>query len=240
MLVTQIARRLRAEFTAIEAGDPADHRSVPGIASPTLARDIIDRLAPEFADVLDRRTVEHHVAAAVAELASGGPPGGWLPPVVERFAGDRLRAVRRRQEGDLRRPAVLFLGRHGTRCAPMAAGWMRRMAGHRVDVFTGSTEPAPRPDPAAIQAMAEEGVDIAGHLPHPAPSEVLAAVDLVVVMDDVVARGGPLAGLAPSTVVQRWPFVDGAGVTVEQLRPLRDEIGRRVAALVAKLPPAPG
>ncbi len=240
LLVTQIARRLRAEFAALEQDDLPDTAGWPNPTSPPAhVRQIIDRLAVEFAPSFDRATVAHHVDAALDDLNSGERPGGWPAGVVEQFARDRLRAWRRRQEGDQRRPAVLFLGRHGARRAPMAAGWMRSLAGERVEVFTGGTQPSPLVDLTATAAMAEVGIDIGGELPQPSPAEVLGAVDLVVVMGEGVAQAVDLGELAPATAVQIWPLAEASELPLDDLRTLRDDIGRRIAALVARLPPVP-
>jgi protein-tyrosine-phosphatase len=113
------------------------------------------------------------------------------------------------------------------------------LAGERVEVFTGGTDPTPLVDLTATAAMAEVGIDIGGELPQPSPAEVLGAVDLVVVMGEGIAHEVDLGELAPATAVQIWPVAEASELPLDDLRTLRDDIGRRIAALVARLPPGP-
>ncbi|HSI30899.1 MAG TPA: arsenate reductase, partial [Miltoncostaeaceae bacterium] len=79
-------------------------------------------------------------------------------------------------------PAVLFLCIHNAGRSQMAAGWLRHLAGDRVDVFSGGSEPAEALNPGVVQAMAEVGIDISDELPQPWADEIVRAADVVVTM----------------------------------------------------------
>src|SRR3989442_8944528 len=79
-------------------------------------------------------------------------------------------------------PSVLFLCVHNAGRSQMAAGWLRRLAGDRVDVFSGGSEPAAEVNRAAVAAMAEKGIDISGELPQPWADEIVRAADVIVTM----------------------------------------------------------
>ena len=127
-------------------------------------------------------------------------------------------------------PTVLFLCVHNAGRSQMALGWFRHLAGDRADARSGGSEPADQVNPAAIAAMAEIGIDIAGETPRSWTPEQLEAVDVVVTMGC-----GDSCPYVPGTRYVDWPLDDPAGMTAEQVRPIRDEIGRRVGALLGEL-----
>ena len=127
-------------------------------------------------------------------------------------------------------PAVLFLCIHNAGRSQMAAGWLRHLAGDRVDVFSGGSEPAEALNPGVVQAMAEVGIDISDELPQPWADEIVRAADVVVTMGC-----GDACPLYPGKRYVDWELEDPSGKDVEEIRPIRDEIGLRVRALMAEI-----
>jgi arsenate reductase len=129
-----------------------------------------------------------------------------------------------------RQPAVLFLCVHNAGRSQMAAGFMRHLAGGRVDVFSGGSEPADGLNPLAVAVMAEKGIDIGSGRPRPWTSETLAAADVVVTMGC-----GDACPVLPGKRYVDWEIDDPAGEPIEKVRAIRDEIEARVQGLVGDL-----
>lgn len=127
-------------------------------------------------------------------------------------------------------PTVLFLCVHNAGRSQMAAGWMRHLAGDRVEVLSGGSEPASEVNPSAIEAMREVGIDIAGEAPRPWTDEILGAADLVVTMGC-----GDTCPVVPGTRYLDWELEDPAGRPVDAVRPIRDDIEHRVRRLLDDL-----
>lgn len=127
-------------------------------------------------------------------------------------------------------PGVLFLCTHNAGRSQMAAGFMRALAGDRVDVYSGGTEPADEVNRAATEAMAEVGINISAESPRPWTDEVLRAVDVVVTMGC-----GDACPVFPGKRYVDWDLTDPAGKPVEEVRPIRDDIRRRVEGLLSEL-----
>jgi protein-tyrosine-phosphatase len=131
-------------------------------------------------------------------------------------------------------PAVLFVCIHNAGRSQMAAGYLRHLAGGRIEVLSAGSEPGDRINPMAVQAMAEEGIDISGGQPRVLDPEDVRTSDVVVTMGC-----GDACPYFPGTRYEDWELDDPAGRPIEEVRPIRDEIRRRVEALVAELLPAP-
>lgn len=130
------------------------------------------------------------------------------------------------------RPAVLFVCVHNAGRSQMAAGWLRHLAGDRVDVFSAGSAPADQLNPAAVQAMAEQGIDIAGAQP------AVLTVDAVRRADVVVTMGcGDACPVFPGKRYEDWELTDPARLPIEQVRGVRDEVRQRVEELLAELLP---
>jgi arsenate reductase len=129
-----------------------------------------------------------------------------------------------------RAPGVLFLCVHNAGRSQMAAGWLRHLAGDRVAVYSGGSEPASALNPAAVEVMAEVGVDITGQAPRRWTEEVLGEVEVVVTMGC-----GDTCPVLPGKRYEDWQLDDPAGRPVEAVRPIRDEIRRRVEELMGSL-----
>ena len=127
-------------------------------------------------------------------------------------------------------PSVLFLCVHNAGRSQMAAGWMRHLAGDRVQVLSGGSEPADHVNPAAVTAMREVGIDISVEQPRPWTDEIVAAADVVVTMGC-----GDTCPVVPGTRYLDWELDDPAGRSVDEVRPIRDEIEGRVRTLLDEL-----
>ena len=125
---------------------------------------------------------------------------------------------------------VIFACVHNAGRSQMAAGFMRHLAGDRVDVFSGGSEPAAQVNQAAVAAMAEKGIDISLEIPQPWADEIVRAADVVVTMGC-----GDACPVFPGKRYLDWELDDPAGRSVEEVRPIRDEIERRVRTLISEL-----
>ena len=127
-------------------------------------------------------------------------------------------------------PEVLFMCTHNAGRSQMAAALLAREAGGAVRVTSAGSEPADQVNPAVAAAMAEIGVDISQEIPKPLEAGQAEAADIVISMGC-----GDACPVFPGQRYLVWELPDPAGLTVEQVRPIRDDIADRVRALVAEL-----
>jgi arsenate reductase (thioredoxin) len=127
-------------------------------------------------------------------------------------------------------PTVLFVCVHNAGRSQMAAGFLRHLAGDRIEVLSAGSEPAEQVNPAAVAAMAEVGIDLAAATPKLLTDSAVQEADVVVTMGC-----GDACPFYPGKRYDDWPLDDPAGQGVEAVRPIRDEIRSRVDALVAEL-----
>lgn len=129
-----------------------------------------------------------------------------------------------------RKPTVLFLCVHNAGRSQMAMGFFRHLAGDRALAWSGGSEPTHEINPSAIEAMHERGIDIATEFPKPWTDEIVRAADVVITMGC-----GDACPLFPGKRYLDWELADPAGKSVEDVRPVRDEIERRVRGLLDEL-----
>ena len=130
-------------------------------------------------------------------------------------------------------PTVLFVCVHNAGRSQMAAGYLRALAGDRVDVLSAGSVPKDQINPVAVAAMAEEGIDIAGSTP------TLLTVDAVRESDVVITMGcGDACPIFPGKRYEDWQLDDPAGQDIDMVRKVRDDIRGRVQVLVDELVPA--
>ncbi|MEO8476240.1 MAG: arsenate reductase ArsC [Actinomycetota bacterium] len=127
-------------------------------------------------------------------------------------------------------PSVVFLCVHNAGRSQMAAGWLRHLAGDGAEVFSGGSNPGTEVHPAAIETMAEVGIDISTQLPKPWTNEIVRAADAVITMGC-----GDTCPVFPGVRYLDWELEDPAGRSAEEVRPIRDEIERRVRGLMKEL-----
>ena len=128
---------------------------------------------------------------------------------------------------------MLFVCVHNAGRSQMAAGWLQHLAGDRIEVLSAGSAPADQINLVAVEAMAEEGVDIAGEQPKILTTEAVQESDVVVTMGC-----GDECPYFPGKRYEDWKLEDPAGQGIESVRPIRDEIRTRVEALIASLVPA--
>ena len=131
------------------------------------------------------------------------------------------------------KPSVLFVCVHNAGRSQMAAGWLRHLAGDRVEVRSAGSAPGRSINPAAVEAMAEVGIDITGQTPKLLAYETAQDSDVIITMGC-----GDACPIFPGKRYEDWKLDDPAGKGVEAVRPIRDEIRRRVERLITELPPA--
>ena len=123
------------------------------------------------------------------------------------------------------RPTVLFVCVHNAGRSQMAAGYLQHLAGDRIDVRSAGSQPADQVNPVAVEAMAEEGIDITAEQPKVLTPDAVQASDVVVTMGC-----GDECPYFPGKRYEDWVLDDPAGQGIETVRPIRDEIRRRVEA----------
>ena len=127
-------------------------------------------------------------------------------------------------------PEVLFVCTHNAGRSQMAAALLSQQAAGRVRVSSAGSEPASELNPAVVQAMAEIGLDISAEFPKPLDTGKVQAADIVITMGC-----GDACPVYPGKRYLDWDLPDPAGLPVEQVRPIRDQISARVRALISEL-----
>ena len=131
------------------------------------------------------------------------------------------------------RPSVLFVCVHNAGRSQMAAGWLTHLAGDAVEVRSAGSIPADQVNPAAVEAMAEVGIDISGQRPKVLTTDAVESSDVVITMGC-----GDACPIFPGKRYLDWDLEDPAGKGVEAVRPIRDEIGARIGGLITELVPS--
>ncbi len=198
-----------------------------------LIRQGAQRLRQEFEGTFNLETIERYMLDSQVLLVSSAKVTRWLPLLVERLTADRLRAVERLDLGADAKPAVLFLCVHNAGRSQMGAGWMRQLAGDRMDVFSGGTDPGIALNDTAVAAMSEIGIDITAELPLPWSDEIVRSVDVIVSMGC-----GDACPIYPGKRYEDWDLLSPSGQPIEVVRMIRDDVRWRVEALIASLQPA--
>ena len=132
----------------------------------------------------------------------------------------------------MNKPTVLLVCVHNAGRSQMAAGYLQHLAGDRIQVLSAGSEPADRVNPIAVEAMREEGIDLAGERPQVLTTDAVRRSDVVVTMGC-----GDACPIFPGKRYEDWTLDDPPGQPIEAVRPIRDEIKRRVEALIADLAP---
>ena len=131
------------------------------------------------------------------------------------------------------KPTILFVCVHNAGRSQMAAGYAQALGGDRVEVLSAGSAPKDQINPIAIQAMAEDGIDIAGNQPK------ILTTDAVRDSDAVITMGcGDACPIFPGKRYEDWELTDPAGRGIEDVRPIRDDIKGRIQALLAEIAPA--
>jgi arsenate reductase len=207
------------------------HRDDLSIDQRLALRTAAVNLEREFAAVFGTETIERFLHSSYDQFADQGRLPRFLPLIAERFARQRLHALAKveghRDDG---RPVVLFLCVHNAGRSQMALGFFQHLAGDRAVGWSGGSEPGISVNPAAVAAMAERDIDITADFPKPWTDEVVRAADVVITMGC-----GDACPIFPGKRYLNWDLDDPAGQDVNHVRPIRDEIERRVRHLLDEL-----
>jgi arsenate reductase len=188
-------------------------------------------LRRQFDGTFGVETIERFLHSSYDEFAARAVVTNYLPLLAERFARQRLRALAKVEgKHDSGVPVVLFLCTHNAGRSQMALGFFTHFAGDHAVAWSGGSDPAGRINPSAIAAMDERGIDISGEYPKPWTDEIVRAADVVITMGC-----GDACPVFPGRRYEDWDIGDPAGKDVEDVRPIRDEIERRVRRLMASL-----
>jgi arsenate reductase (thioredoxin) len=188
-------------------------------------------LAYRFKGVFSLETIEDMVFDSYIKRAATATVTRWLIVGTERFARERLEALAHtanRTEASV--PAVLFLCTHNAGRSQMALGWFKALAGSHANAWSGGSEPASEINSGAVEAMAEVGVDISEGFPKPWTDEVFGAADIVITMGC-----GDACPLVSDKQYEDWDVADPEGLQLSAIRPIRDDLGKRVRDLLARL-----
>jgi protein-tyrosine-phosphatase len=185
----------------------------------------------QFRGVFGEETIRALLFSSYAELAATATIDRWLVIGAERFTRQRLRALAHAESHAAGRvPSVLFLCVHNAGRSQMALGWFTHLAGDRAIAWSGGAEPVAVVNPQAVAAMAEVGIDISPEFPKPWTDEFVLAADVVVTMGC-----GDACPLLPGKRYEDWALDDPSGKTIEEIRPIRDQIRDRVTDLLQRL-----
>jgi protein-tyrosine-phosphatase len=190
----------------------------------------VDDLAAEFQGVFSRETV-NRVVAESPEHFTGAQFENFIPVLVYRYSRERLQAIGQAQGNIVRNvPEVLFVCVHNAGRSQMAAALLNHHADGRVHVRSAGSDPVDRINPAVLEAMDEWGIDMTQEFPKPLTDEVVQAADAVITMGC-----GDACPIYPGKMYRDWELPDPAGKTLEEVRPIRDEVDRRVRGLLSEL-----
>ena len=129
-------------------------------------------------------------------------------------------------------PTVLFVCVHNAGRSQMAAGFLQHLAGGRVDVRSAGSEPADQLNPVVVAAMLEEGIDIRNEQPALLSTDAVRAADVVITMGC-----GDACPVFPGKRYEDWELADPAGLDLDAVRPIRDDVRARVQDLIARTAP---
>lgn len=130
------------------------------------------------------------------------------------------------------KPSVLFVCVHNAGRSQMAAAYLTHLAGDRVEVRSAGSAPADSVNPAVVEALREEGIDISAEIPKVLTTEAVKESDVVITMGC-----GDVCPIFLGKRYEDWKLEDPAGQGVDAVRPIRDEIRGRIEALIAEIAP---
>ncbi|HEU4544912.1 MAG TPA: arsenate reductase ArsC [Microlunatus sp.] len=195
-------------------------------------RTAASRLSADFRGIYGTETIERFLNSSYDQLAERATITKFLPLMAERFGRQRLTALAK-VEGlhDDGKPTVLFLCTHNAGRSQMALGFFQALVGDRAVAWSGGSEPGHEVNRSAIEAMAERGIDISAEFPKPWTDETVRAADVVISMGC-----GDACPIFPGKRYESWDdLADPAGLATADVRPIRDDIERRVRDLIDQL-----
>ncbi|MEJ5220997.1 MAG: arsenate reductase ArsC [Tepidiforma sp.] len=190
-----------------------------------------EALAREFAGIFSVETIERYVNESFDAIRGRARLLDFVPVFVHRYTRERLRALAQ-AEGLVTkdRPEVLYVCVHNAGRSQMAAGWLRSLAGDAVEVRSAGSLPGDRVNPAAVEAMAEVGIDLSQEFPKPLADELVRAADVVITMGC-----GDACPIYPGKRYMDWEVPDPAGQPREVVEAIVADIEGRVRKLLEEL-----
>lgn len=189
------------------------------------------RLHAHFKEQFSLETIEQYIFESYELLDAKSEIKIYLPSLTERFAKDRLHALLKSahpEESDT--IDILFVCVHNSGRSQMAEGFMAQLGGDRVVVRSAGSAPRATLSAEVIHAMAEVGIDIRQEFPKPLTDEIVRASDAVITMGC-----GDACPVYPGKLYQDWEIENPADQSIDVVRVIRDEIEKRVEALLAEL-----
>lgn len=214
-----------------ELGPPEPAANSGRVAVPPVIERIIDELSYRFSSSFSRETVTRYVGESYSLLAGRARITRFLPSLTSRFAADRLSALATASGLVFRAtPEVLFVCVQNAGRSQLAAAILRNLAGDRVHVRTAGSSPAAAVHPGVVDALDEIGVPLAAEFPKPLTDEVVKAADYVITMGC-----GDACPVYPGRRYLDWELEDPAGMTMEEIRVMRDDVYARVRSLLDEM-----
>lgn len=212
-------------------GEPlVEHQRNLSVDQQTALHSAAVRLRQDFGQQFGTETIERFLTSSYDQFASRASFDNYLPLLAERFARQRLQAMQRIESDTDGPPIVLFLCVHNAGRSQIAMGYFAALARDNAIAWSGGSEPGGIINPAAVEAMAEVGIDISEEFPKPWTEEIVRAADVVITMGC-----GDACPIYPGKRYEEWTLEDPAGLDVASIRPIRDDIEQRVRALLAQL-----
>lgn len=194
------------------------------------------RLHHEFAERLGTDTVDAVLDASWDHMDAAARLKAHVPNLAERFARVQLWALARMRGHHEGVPAVVFIDVHDAGRGRMSAALFARRTGRNGLAFSAGTDPKVGLEDPVLTAMEELGISLHGTFPKPYTDDILRAADLVVTFADADLD------VPDQTRHEVWRVADPRGLSMDEVRAIRDDLRSRVDALAAELgiPPAEG
>jgi len=212
--------------------DLTERRGMPGLAYPEeYLRRLAGDLTEKFAGVFNSETIERYVLESYTGLLRTSTVRTHLASRTIHFATDRLTALAQ-AKGAIERtvPEVLFVCEQNAGRSQMAAVLTAQLSQGRVHVRSAGSAPGKDLNPAVVEAMAELGLSMTEEFPKPLTDDVVQAADVVVTMGC-----GDACAIYPGKRYEDWELTDPAGLSLDEVRGIRDDVRTRVEALLAEL-----
>lgn len=212
--------------------DASERRGLPGLAYPEdYLKRLADDLSLRFAGIFGVETVERYVLESYTGLLRTSKVKAHLASQTIRFATDRLTALAQ-AKGAVATPVpeILFVCEQNAGRSQMAAVLTNSLAGGRVHVRSAGSSPVAELNPSVIAVMAELGLDLGEEFPKPLTDDVVQAADVVITMGC-----GDACAIYPGKRYLDWELMDPAGLPIDEVRLIREQIRGRVEELLKEL-----
>lgn len=211
-----------------------DRGQEPLLAPEAVLHRAAERLAHQFTGMVGAETVERVVYESYTALARTATVTTHLPSLAEKFSRDRLTALAQ-SRGFIAKsvPEVLYVCVQNSGRSQMAAALTRHLAGDRVHVRSAGSQPGEGILPAVAAVLAELGIDVSDEFPKPLTDDVVRAADAVVTMGC-----GDACPVYPGKRYLDWDLTDPAGLSIDEVRMIREDVRTRVEQLLSELIPA--